>query len=125
MASDDNDGDANGDEAPDEWDDFREEDGDPIGIEELKRLDLREMPEDVRVWVMDNYFPEATVRRDGEILICETQEHLYTKYWEHKFSAYAFAEAMERAARMRGNFHVRFLGAGSEQSHPATRPTSS
>src|SRR5262249_2751039 len=45
------------------------------------------------------YFPETTVSRDGEFLICEIQEHLYTKYWEHKFSAYAFAEAMERAVR--------------------------
>jgi hypothetical protein len=24
---------------------------------------------------------------------------MYTKFWEHKFSAYAFAEAMERAIR--------------------------
>ena len=88
-----------GDAAYDEWDEFRGDDGEPIGIEELKRLDLGEMPEDVRVCVMDNYFPEATVRREGETLVCEIQEHLYTKYWEHKFSAYAFAEAMERAAR--------------------------
>jgi hypothetical protein len=57
------------------------------------------MPEDVAVRVMDNYFPETTVSRDGELLVCEIQEHLYTKYWEHKFSAYAFAEAMERAIR--------------------------
>jgi hypothetical protein len=83
----------------DEWDQFRGEDGDPIGIEELKQLGLREMPEDIRLWVMDIYFPETAVWREGDILICEIQEHLYTKYWEHKFSAYAFAEAMERAAR--------------------------
>jgi hypothetical protein len=57
------------------------------------------MPEDVDIWIMDDYFPETTVYRDGEFLICEIQEHLYTKYWEHKFSAYAFAEAMERAVR--------------------------
>jgi hypothetical protein len=84
---------------PDEWEEFRDRDGDPIGIEELKRLNLQEMPEDVSVLVMDNYFPETTVSREGEFLVCEIQEHLYTKYWEHKFSAYAFAEAMERAIR--------------------------
>ena len=82
-----------------EWEEFREEDGEPIGVEELKRLKLEDMPEDIRIWVMDNYFPETTIRREGEFLICEIQEHLYTKYWEHKFSAYAFAEAMERAVR--------------------------
>jgi hypothetical protein len=46
---------------------------------------------------MDNYFPETTISRDRKSLVCEIQEHLYTKYWEHKFSAYAFAAAMERA----------------------------
>ncbi len=85
--------------AEDEWDDFREEDGDPIGVEELKRLDLRNLPADVRIAVMDDYFPETTLWSEGDLLICEIQEHLYTKYWEHKFSAYAFAEAMERAVR--------------------------
>jgi hypothetical protein len=85
--------------APDEWEEFRDGDGDPISIDELKRLNLSEMPEDVAVRVMDNYFPETTVSRHGELLVCEIQEHLYTKYWEHKFSAYAFAEAMESAIR--------------------------
>ncbi len=81
----------------DEWGGFREEGGEPIGIEELKHLNLADMPEDISLWIMDNYFPETIVRREGDTLICEIQEHLYTKYWEHKFSAYAFAEAMERA----------------------------
>lgn len=85
--------------AIDEWEEFRDSDGDPIGIEEVKQLNLKEMPEDVSVSVLDNYFPETTISRKGELLVCEIQEHLYTKYWEHKFSAYAFAEAMERAVR--------------------------
>jgi hypothetical protein len=84
---------------PDEWDEFRNEDFDPIGIEEFKDLNLNDMPEDVFVHVMDDYFPETTVSRDGDFLVCAIEEHLYTKYWEHKFSAYAFAEAMERAVR--------------------------
>jgi hypothetical protein len=100
MASDDeNEFEEDAAEAADEWEEFRGEDGEPIGTEELMRLNLLNMPEDIRIWVMDNYFPETTVSREGEVLICEIQEHLYTKYWEHKFSAYAFAEAMERAAR--------------------------
>src|SRR5258708_11799427 len=83
----------------DEWEEFRYEDADPIGIEELKSLDLAQMPEDVAVRVMDNYFPDTTIVRKDDILVCSIEEHLYTKYWEHKFSAYAFAEAMERAVR--------------------------
>jgi len=85
--------------AIDEWEEFRDSDGDPIDTEELKHLNLKEMPEDVSVSVLDNYFPETTISREGEFLVCEISEHLYTKYWEHKFSAYAFAEAMERAVR--------------------------
>jgi hypothetical protein len=90
-----------GDEAAaiDGWEEFRDGHGDPIGIEELKRLNLKEMPENVVILVVDNYFPETTISREGEFLVCEISEHLYTKYWEHKFSAYAFAEAMERAVR--------------------------
>lgn len=84
-------------EVGDGWDDFRGDDVDPIRIEELKGLALAEMPEDASVFVFDDYFPETTIWREGDTLVCEIQEHLYTKYWEHKFSAYAFAEAMERA----------------------------
>lgn len=83
----------------DEWEEFREDDGEPIRVEELKRLDLPNMPDDIHVSVRDDYFPETTIWREGEFLVCEIEEHLYTKYWEHKFSAYAFAEAMERAVR--------------------------
>lgn len=87
------------DDVPDEWEEFRRDEGEPIGTKELNRLNLAEMPEGIHVSVLDDYFPEATVWRDSELLICEIQEHLYTKYWEHKFSAYAFADAMERAVR--------------------------
>jgi len=36
-----------------EWDEFREEDGDPIGVEAFKRLTLQAMPEDVHIWIME------------------------------------------------------------------------
>jgi hypothetical protein len=88
-----------GAEVWDVWEEFREDDGDPIGIEEFKRLNLADMPDDIAVHLMDNYFPDTTITRSGEFVLCEIEEHLYTKYWEHKFSAYAFAEAMERAIK--------------------------
>jgi hypothetical protein len=52
---------------------------------------------------------ENRCRDRGETLVCEIEERLYTKYWEHKFSAYAFAEAMERAVRRASR--AAFLGA--------------
>lgn len=84
----------------DRWADF-DSGGDPISIAALKRLDLAGMPEGVQIGVLDNYFPDVTVWRDGGSIVCEIREHLYTKYWEHKFSAYAFAfvKAMEMAVR--------------------------
>jgi hypothetical protein len=96
----------------DRWAEFRGDDFDPIGIEELKRLDLADLPKGVHVHVMDNYFPETTLSREGTSFVCEIQEHLYTKYWEHKFSAYAFAEAMERAVVRLGH-----------EGHPLAKPT--
>src|SRR6185312_4105161 len=82
-----------------DWDEFRDDGGEPISVEELTLLELQTMPDDVRVRVMDNYFPDTTIWRERDDLICEIEEHLYTKYWEHKFSAYAFAAAMERAIK--------------------------
>jgi len=85
------------DDELEDWELFREESDEPIGTAEFARIDLNNMPEDIRVWIMDDYFPEATVWRDDDLIVCEIREHIYTKYWQHKFSAYAFAEAMERA----------------------------
>lgn len=95
----------------DEWDRFRSE-IEPVGLEELKSLQLSNMPNDIRLLIRDDYFPETIIWRTGKHFVCEIEEHLYTKYWEHKFSAYAFAEAMERAVR-------RLMHEG----HPFTRPS--
>lgn len=98
MASDSED-DLPGDTGPaDEWDEFRE-DGDFTSLEQLRQLDLQAMPEDVQIRLLDDYFPETTLWREDESFVCEIQEHLYTKYWDHKFSAYAFADAMLVAVR--------------------------
>jgi hypothetical protein len=56
------------DEAADEWEEFRGE-AEPVRTEDLKRLNLAEMPEGIHVWVMDDYFPDAIVWRDGESLV--------------------------------------------------------
>lgn len=99
------------DEPIDEWHEYRG-DGDFIGIAELKALVLRSMPEDVHLPVVDDNFPETTVSREGDTLVCEIRDHIYTKFWEHKFSAYAFAEAMERAV-------IRLIHEGHPFANPA------
>lgn len=94
------------------WQEFRDDDADPVRVEGLARIDFQKMPEGIVVRVLDDYFPDTSIWREGETLICEIEEHLYTKYWEHKFSAYAFAEAMERAVRRLSN-----------EGHPISDPT--
>ena len=38
--------------APEDWQELREyEEGEPIGLEEFKRLRLKEMPEDIHLWI--------------------------------------------------------------------------
>lgn len=96
----------------DEWDAFRGEDGKSVRVAELLRLNLTETPDDINIRIFDDYFPETTIWRQGDIFICDIEEHLYTKYWEHKFSAYAFAEAMERAV-------IRL----AHEGHPLSNPT--
>ena len=100
------------DEPDDAWEDFRGDDLEPIGLGELATLEIPGMPEDVRVWVLDDYFPDTTITRRGDTLVCHIEEHIYTKFWEHKFSGYAFANAMERAVRRL-----------AQEGHPLANPT--
>ena len=64
-------------ELGDGWDEFREEDAEPVGIEIVKKMNLANLPEDVRVWILDDYYPEATVWREDDVLVCEILEHLH------------------------------------------------
>lgn len=57
------------------------------------------MPKGVPVRVADNYFPDAQIWRNGKMLIVEITEHIYTKYWEHKWHGRVFADAMLRAIK--------------------------
>jgi hypothetical protein len=57
------------------------------------------MPKGVPIRVADNYFPDAQIWRDGNKLIIEITEHIYTKYWDHKWHGRVFANAMLRAIK--------------------------
>ncbi len=100
------------DSVADQWEEFQEEDSDPISVEDLARLDLYNLPEDASIHVLDDYFPDTSIWREQESFICQIEEHLYTKYWHHKYSAHAFADAMERAVRRLAH-----------EGHPLFEPT--
>ncbi len=77
-----------------------ESDGpEPISLRELGGLNLSELEEDKCLLIMEDNFPEAKIRRDGAVLLAEITEHIYTKYWVHKYHAMVFAEAVVRAVR--------------------------
>jgi hypothetical protein len=55
----------------DAWESFRDEEGAPIRVADLKRLELENMPEDVRVLILDDYSPETTIWRHCDLVVCE------------------------------------------------------
>jgi hypothetical protein len=57
------------------------------------------MPEGATVIVHNDYFPETTIWREGREIAAEITEHIYTKYWEHKWHGRVYAEAMLRAVK--------------------------
>ena len=58
-----------------------------------------EMPEGATVLVFDDYFPEAALWRENDQIVAEITEHIYTKYWEHKWHGRVYADAMIRAIK--------------------------
>jgi len=58
-----------------------------------------EMPEGITVTIFDSYFPEARLWREKDVVAIEITEHIYTKYWEHKWHGRVYADAMIRAIK--------------------------
>lgn len=85
---------------------------DPCSILELASVDFSLMPTDASIWLMDDNFPDVIISSDGTMLTCQITEHIYSKFWRHKFSASAFSGAMMRAVRRLAN-----------EGHPLNSPT--
>lgn len=80
--------------------DFEEyDDEEPVTLDWLRRQSLSTLPEDTILWVLDNNFPECRIWREGSRLAIQIEEHIYTKYWWHKFHGAVFAEALIRAVK--------------------------
>jgi hypothetical protein len=58
-----------------------------------------EMPEGVTVRILDDYFPETGLWRENGQIVAEITEHIYLKYWEHKWHGRVYAGAMIRAIK--------------------------
>jgi len=68
-------------------------------LSEINDTDLAKLPKGVTLHLMDNYFPDCYITRKGKELNIQIEEHIYTKYWFHKYHASVFAEAMLKAIK--------------------------
>lgn len=74
---------------------------DPIEVSktDIEGADLSQLPDGIVLQVFESEFPETQFWCEGEHLVAELTEHIYSKYWWHKYHARVFADAMERAVR--------------------------
>jgi hypothetical protein len=77
-----------------------------VDLATLRHKDLSQLPEDLALHVLDDNFPQCTIWREGSGLVIQIEEHIYSKYWWHKFHGRVFADAMVRAIlRLGGEGH--------------------
>lgn len=72
---------------------------DPIDLEELKVLDLAGLVSGTAISILADNFPECTLWVEDNKVLVNITEHIYTKYWWHKYHAGVFADAMIRAVK--------------------------
>jgi hypothetical protein len=70
-----------------------------VSLAELRRMNLAKLRRDEVLSIFESDFPETTIWREGDSLVIEITEHIYTKFWWHKYHAMVFAEAMTRATK--------------------------
>ncbi len=98
------------------WNLFSHNTAEAIDVRDVIEEVFKALPEHIQNSVVDGGLPEAMISRDGEFVVCHIEEHLYTKYWQHKFSAYAFAESMEMAIRRLAHEGHPFANASRDDS---------
>lgn len=79
----------------------KESDPEPaeVSLSELDGTDFKKIPTNVYINIFENDFPETSFWRKKDKLIIEITEHIYSKYWWHKYHASVFADAMIRAIK--------------------------
>ena len=66
---------------------------------DLFSIGLSNLEENISYHVFEDNFPECCVLRRKNNLIIKLEEHIYTKYWYHKYHANVFAKAMMKAIK--------------------------
>ncbi|KAA6301319.1 MAG: hypothetical protein EZS26_002516 [Candidatus Ordinivivax streblomastigis] len=68
-------------------------------LSDLFSIELKNLEEGVSYHIFENNFPECHILRKRDNLLIQIEEHIYTKYWFHKYHALVFAEAMIKAIK--------------------------
>ncbi len=78
----------------DTYEDFEE-----ISFSDFSTLDFMTLDENISYNIFEDNFPQCSISRLGDRLHIRIEEHIYTKYWFHKYHASVFAEAMIKAIK--------------------------
>ena len=70
-----------------------------ISFSEFSKFDLTKLDENVSYNIFEGNFPQCTITRRNDKLLIRIEEHIYTKYWFHKYHASVFATAMMKAIK--------------------------
>jgi hypothetical protein len=75
-------------------DDFEE-----ISFSEFGNMNFENLDENITYQIFENNFPSCSITRLRDKLLVRIEEHIYTKYWFHKYHASVFSEAMIKAIK--------------------------
>jgi len=70
-----------------------------ISFSELSEYNFTVLPENTTYHIFESNFPVCYVSRENDKLLIQIEEHIYTKYWFHKYHASVFADAMLKAIK--------------------------
>lgn len=68
-------------------------------LSDLFSAGLDNLEENIGYHILENNFPECYITRKDDKILVQIEEHIYTKFWYHKYHALVFAEAMLKAIK--------------------------
>lgn len=74
-----------------------------VEVEDLKGFNLSSIPEGFLLHLFDGYYDWFIQSNAEHVGIAEIENHIYRKYWDHKFGALEYVNAMEKAVKIRNN----------------------
>jgi hypothetical protein len=77
-----------------EYDNFEE-----LSYSEFSELDFTQIDEEITYSIFEDNFPSCSITRNSDKLHIQIEEHIYTKFWFHKYHAAVFSEAMIKAIK--------------------------